>query len=521
MAKEFNITGLCHAHEHYMADVSDKLAKVRTLVDAGKYFIINRPRQYGKTTTLYTMTTMLEKSGEYLVFNISFEGIGDAIFQDEKLLAAGFLSLLTRRVPKKNTKLIKWMKEAEARIATFKDLSDVITELVIKTKKKVVVLIDEVDKSSNNQLFINFLAMLRNAYLDRTNEPTFHSVILAGLHDVKSLKLKIRSDEAQTYNSPWNIAAEFKVDMNLQPIEIKPMLEEYAADKGVKMDTAAMAEDLFYYTSGYPFLVSKLCKMMDEDILPTKDVKELTESDLEWAVKSLVLEANTNFDSLIKNLENNPNLYKVAYKILIEGSYNDFNIYDPVISLGLMHGIFRNGNGVKIHNRIYEELIYRYMTSKTKTALIDTLTNETVGQNFTLANNTLDLEKALMKFQLYMRESHSKHDRDFLEHNGRLVFLAFMRPILNGHGYDFKEVQISEEKRLDVTITFYQHKYVAELKIWRGDVAHEKGLEQLSDYLDRLNLDTGYLVVFDHKEIKEWQSEWITYKDKKIFIVWV
>jgi hypothetical protein len=40
MAKEFNITGLCHAHEHYMADVSDKLAKVRTLVDAGKYLVL-------------------------------------------------------------------------------------------------------------------------------------------------------------------------------------------------------------------------------------------------------------------------------------------------------------------------------------------------------------------------------------------------------------------------------------------------------------------------------------------------
>jgi hypothetical protein len=363
--------------------------------------------------------------------------------------------------------------------------------------------------------------MLRNQYLTRSKKKTFHSVVLAGLHDVKSLKLKIRPDEAQTYNSPWNIAAEFKVDMNLQPFEIKPMLDEYTTDKAVKMDTAAMAEDLFYYTSGYPFFVSKLCKMMDEDILPTKEIKELTEQDLEWAVKTLVLEANTNFDSLIKNLENNPNLYKVAYKILIEGGYDDYNIYDPIISLGLMHGIFRNGQGVKIHNKIYEELIYRYMTSKTKTELGTALTNHTIGQDFTLANNALNMEKALMKFQMYMREHYSKHDRDFLEHNGRLVFLAFMRPILNGHGYDFKEVQISEERRLDVTITFYQHKYVAELKIWRGEVAHEKGLTQLANYLDRLNLDTGYLVVFDHKEIKTWQSQWIEYQGKKIFIIWV
>jgi hypothetical protein len=102
-----------------------------------------------------------------------------------------------------------------------------------------------------------------------------------------------------------------------------------------------------------------------------------------------------------------------------------------------------------------------------------------------------------------------------------LVFLAFMRPILNGHGYDFKEVEISEERRLDVTITFYQHKYVAELKIWRGQAAHERGLEQLNDYLNRLHLNEGYLIIFDHKEVKTWDSEWIEHKGKKIFIVWV
>jgi hypothetical protein len=518
MAKKFNITGVCLPDKHYMADVSRKLERVREMIDNEDYFIINRPRQYGKTTTFYTLETILENTGKYIVFNISFEGIGDIIFNDEKMFCAGFVELLAADAP---PRLKKWFLEQASGINNLKDLSEVITLIAEKTKKRTIVFIDEVDKSSNNQLFISFLAMLRNQYLTRSKKKTFHSVVLAGLHDVKSLKLKIRPDEAQTYNSPWNIAAEFKVDMNLQPFEIKPMLDDYVAEKGVIMDTAAMAEDLFYYTSGYPFFVSKLCKMMDEDILPTKEIKELTEQDLEWAVKTLVLEANTNFDSLIKNLENNPNLYKVVYKILVEGGYDDYNVYDPIISLGLMHGIFRNGQGVKIHNKIYEELIYRYMTSKTKTELGTALSNHTIGQDFKLANNALNMEMALMKFQLYMRENHSKHDRDFLEHNGRLVFLAFMRPILNGHGYDFKEVQISEERRLDVTITFYQHKYVAELKIWRGEAAHEKGLNQLANYLDSINLDTGYLVIFDHKEIKSWQSEWIEFKDKKIFVVWV
>ena len=519
MAKKFNITGLCHPHEHYMADVSRKLERVRELVDYGDYFIINRPRQYGKTTTLYTMTTMLEQTGQYMVFNISFEGIGDLTFSNEETFVSVFLKLLSRYNRKRDPENSALLDKMAQGVTNLNDLSYCLTDFCDAVNKKVVLLIDEVDKSSNNQLFISFLAMLRNAYLNRSNESTFHSVILAGLHDVKSLKAKIRPGEEEKFNSPWNIATEFKVDMNLQPFEIKPMLDEYTADKGVKMDTAAMSEDLFYYTSGYPFLVSKLCKMMDEDVLPTKEIKEWTEQDLEWTVKQLVLEKNTNFESLTKNLENNPKLYEIVYKILIDGRFRDYNVHDPTIDLGIMYGIFKNGHGVKIHNKIYEELIYHYMTTKIDLEL--NADSSPISKNFKLANNALNMELVLQKFQAFMREQYSKHNRDFLERNGRLVFLSFIKPILNGHGYDFKEVQISEEKRLDVTITFYQHRYVAELKIWRGQVAHEEGLEQLADYLDRLNLDTGYLLIFDHKEIKEWQAEWTEFKDKKIFVVWV
>jgi hypothetical protein len=521
MAKKFNIAGRCLTPLHYMADVSRKHKAILKMVEEGDYFIINRPRQYGKTTTLHGITNALIKTGDYLVFNTSFEGIGDVIFDTEERFASGFVRLLSTNAETYAPKMVKWLDKAAPTVQQLDTLSKFITQLVTKTNKKVVLIIDEVDKSSNNQLFVSFLAMLRDKYLVRDLVKTFHSVVLAGVHDVKSLKLKIRPDEVQKYNSPWNIAADFKVDMNLQPFEIKSMLDDYVGEKGIKMDTAAMAEDLFYYTSGYPFLVSKLCKILDEDMPHIHETQEWTEQDLEWAVRQLVLEPNTNSESLIKNLEDHPNLYNIVYRILIDSDYTDYNVHDPNISMGLMYGIFRNGRGVKIHNKIYEEVIYHYMTSKTKTELGTSLTNHTIGQNFKLANNALNLELALLKFQVFMREQYSKQDRDFLERNGRLVFLAFMKPILNGHGYDFKEVQISEERRLDVTITFYNNKYVAELKIWRGQVAHEEGLNQLADYLDRLALTEGYLIIFDHKEIKSWESGWIDYKDKKIFIVWV
>ena len=519
MSKEFNITGNCHSDMHYMADVSKKLEQTLKMVERGDYFVINRPRQYGKTTTLYGIAERLDQMEDYVVFNISFEGVGSLSFENEQSFCKKFVTLLAEDIVAKNINLHNVLIDMSKEIIDIQILSSAITRFVNQVNKKVVLIIDEVDKSSNNQLFLDFLGMLRNKYLAQKHHPTFHSVILAGVYDVKSLKLKLRSDEDRKYNSPWNIAADYKVDLNFYPNEIKPMLDDYVAERGVKMDTAWMAERLFYYTSGYPFLVSKLCKMMDEEVLPTKETAEWTSEDLDKTVQALVRESNTNFESVIKNLENNPDLYQLVYRMLVEGEYQDYNIHDPIINLGVMYGIFKNGRGITIHNIIYEELIFHYMTSKAKSQVL--LGEYNISKEFYLPNRLLNMEAVLTKFQAFMREEYSKKDRDFIERQGRLIFLAFLKPILNGAGYDFKEVQISEERRLDVTITYYEHKYVAELKIWRGDKAHKEGLKQLVDYLDRLNLNKGYLIIFDHSELKEWTIKRIRTKGKKIFAVWV
>jgi len=504
-----------------MADVSKKLEQTKRMVDNGLYFIINRPRQYGKTTTLYILADILRKTGEYIVLNTSFEGIGDVIFEEESNFSKGFVKILEKYSSVYAPDLVSFLKETDA-VTTLDELADLITAFVNRTDKKVVLMIDEVDKSSNNQLFISFLAMLRNKYLERDTFNTFHSIVLAGVHDVKTLKLKLRPEDEKKFNSPWNIAAEFKVDMNLQPFEIKPMLDEYAADKGVSMDTQRMAEALFYYTSGYPFLVSKLCKMLDEDFLPHKTTQEWTEEDLEKAVQNLVKESNTNFDSLIKNLENDPELYNMVYRTTIENEMLSFNVYNPVIIKGTLHGIFVEKDGkIHIHNRVYNEVITNYMINKMELQQAFNGSSSNYGIGYKNNDGSLNMEATLLGFQAFMKKEYSKKDRDFLERNGRLVFLAFIKPIINGAGYDFKEPQISDEKRLDVVITHLQKRYVAELKRWYGPKAHEKGLAQLADYLEKLGLSEGYLLIFDLAEVKNWHSEWVEVHGKKILAVWV
>ena len=54
--------------------------------------------------------------------------------------------------------------------------------------------------------------------------------------------------------------------MSFSAEEISAMLQEYESEHHTGMDCKQMAELIYDYTSGYPFLVSKLCKLLDENV---------------------------------------------------------------------------------------------------------------------------------------------------------------------------------------------------------------------------------------------------------------
>lgn len=59
--------------------------------------------------------------------------------------------------------------------------------------------------------------------------------------------------------SPWNIAADFLVDMSFSTEEIAGvMIQEYESAHHTGMNLCQMTQLLYNYTSGYPYLVSGL-----------------------------------------------------------------------------------------------------------------------------------------------------------------------------------------------------------------------------------------------------------------------
>ena len=535
MKREFNDTGLCIPDRHYMADTSEKIEAIIQFVEKGKYFTISRPRQFGKTTTLSLLSRQLNLRKDYLTLSISFEDIDTDTYQHQERFIYGFLDMLAIEFESLDLpEPAGFIEQQIDKITNMPALSRFITRLVrdILPGKSVVLLIDEVDKSSNNQLFLDFLGMLRKKYL-RWNEgkdDTFQSVILAGVHDIKTLKTKIRPDERKSfdsaqdkYNSPWNIAADFKVDLSFSLREIESMLQDYTREKEIRPDIPAIAEQLHYYTSGYPYLVSKLCKFIDEDIVPSRKDKNWSVTDADAAFMMIADKGYTTtlFDSLTKNLENNDDLYELVFQIIINGERFDFAIANPVINLGFIHGIIVRADQGRchIHNRIFEQRIYDYMMSK----LLQTKYREVNafrGPEF-YSDEGLDVRLILQRFQAFMKEHGSNRDARFLEREGRLLFLSYLRPIINGTGFDFKEPNVSDERRMDIVITCRNKRYVIELKIWHGPKYHQKGLEQLSSYLDKYSLKEGYLLIYNFNKNKEYKQEQIVFEDKHIFAVWI
>lgn len=379
MAKVFNVTADCKPNEHYMVDLTKRLAEIKKLVDSEKYFTINRARQYGKTTVLRALNKYLQS--EYYVVLMDFQTFGNAKFKNENSFAlsfaSSFLRLLKRNhllMTEKFSETLSLLKKCvDSRQENFeqKELFEILSDICAASDKRIVLMIDEADSAANNQVFLDFLSQLRAGYIDRDVQPTFQSVILAGVYDVKNLKRKIRTEDEHRVNSPWNIATDFKVEMSFSKEDIAGMLDEYEKDYHTGMKIAEMAELLYNYTSGYPFLVSRLCKMMDEEISEngkfTSRKAAWTKEGFYEAVRMILSEKNTLFESLTQKLDSYPELNETLKSLLFTGRNIAYNADEPAIDMASMFGFIKNQEGnIAIANRIFETRLYNLYLSTTE-----------------------------------------------------------------------------------------------------------------------------------------------------------
>jgi len=451
--RKFNVTGVCVPNMHYMVDISPKIEKIFSMVEDGFYFTINRGRQYGKTTTIGRLKKRLP--ADYICASISFQYSTDKMFADEEGFCQGLLDIIHNALLFSNEEEAnQWVDES---VIDFRRLSALITKRC--KGKKVVLIIDESDEASNNNIFVRFLKMLRDKYLFRNagEDYTFHSVILAGVYDVRNLKQKIilqgnytPSSGESVMNSPWNIAVDFKIDMSFSAKEIETMLVEYENDHHTGMDICEIAQEIRFYTSGYPYLLSRICLLIESDL-----DRNWTVEGVQKAVKLILDENSTLFDDLMKKINENQELSDLLFDLTVGKIKYSYNPDAPAIKFGLMFGFLakHENNGLQIHNRIFEIRITNYfITMQTlgwrENAIAQTPVNEIVK------NNVFDMELCLTKFKKHYEEIYTQKDLKFLERDGKLLFLTYLKPLINGFGFYHFESETRDFGKMDLVVDF-------------------------------------------------------------------
>lgn len=519
--RTFNTDGYCDPELHYMVDLTARLREIRAMVEAGKYFTINRARQYGKTTILTALADELKT--DYNVISLDFQGLSTVDFESEKNFAAAF----SRQVLLYAENMSDEMKEELGRYVvgsvnnvTLSMLFMTLLGLCRESQKKIVLLVDEVDSATNNQVFLDFLAQLRFFYLRRRRTPLFHSVILAGVYDIRSIRRKLRPDEEHKENSPWNISADFNVSMSFSAEDIEGMLLEYEKDYHTGMDTQFMAEMLYEYTSGYPYLVSRFCNYLDEKVAGTEAFPDKscawTKAGFYEAENMLVKEDNPLYQSLIRKIGLYPELKTILYDLLFSGIAVPYATTAGYMKDAVMFGFIKNDDGAAvISNRIFETVLYNYFISE------EVVTSKMYHagmqeKNQFIVGGHLDIRRILEKFVETFYDLYGSQDEAFLEEAGRRYFILFLKPIINGIGSYSVESRTRNNERMDLVVYYKGEQNVIELKIWRGNAYNERGEEQLANYLEYFHLRKGYMLSFNFNKKKEIGLKEIQVGDKTL-----
>jgi hypothetical protein len=491
--RKFNITGKIIPDLHYFVDLTPQIEKLMVLVEEGTYFVINRPRQFGKTTLLNFLARHLQISNNYLPVSISLQ-----IFTQRADIPEGEfyhkVSELIFEDVKYTTTEKSMLEGSTSTINSRDDFFEWLRKSCHNFSKKFVFLIDEIDALPET-VVIGFLAGLREMYLDRDRKPAPHSVCLAGVHDIKNLQARYRNESRSIGSaSPFNIA----VDYDLPPFSLENVRQYYlqhTAETGQQFDENVFHR-VHHVTNGHPWLVSVLAKYLAEDIVTDRKQKILP-AHAEAAIQKLINSRNPNFESLFNNARK-PELFALVIDLL-QGRRHRFNIQSDKIDLGVTLGIFAAGNSQLIlANHIYAQVLFQHFEEELEASEIKVLIE---SNHFEKVAGRLDFAMVMDKFQAFMKSkggSVVKH-ADFREATAQLLFLGYLDILVNGKGWTFKEVQ-SGQGRIDVVCCYGQQKEVVELKLWYGARKYHEGLEQLAAYLESENLDNGYLLVFDRRQ---------------------
>jgi len=488
--KFFNTAGPCDPALHYMIPAARRLADydVMRLIEQQSYFVLHAPRQVGKTTAMTELARTLTESGKYAAALVSMEvgrGVVDDLGVAEHAILDDWWSDLKYQLPP----ALQPPTPPEA--PEGRRIGSALEHWAQFSSRPVVVFLDEIDALEDETL-ISVLRQLRSGF--RRRPRAFPgSLAIIGLRDVQDYKMMSGGSGRLGTPSPFNISVQSLTIRDFTPDEVNELLLQHTARSGQKFEEAALLR-VFTLTEGQPWLVNALAKICVEE-LEQDTTRPITADHVERAREVLIGRRQTHLGQLADKLREE-RVRRVIEPILSGGTLDNVPEDDRqfVVDLGLAR---RDPvSGLAIANPIYREVIPRALVGGPHDSL------PFIKPTWLKADGSLDTGKLLEAFLDFWRQ----HGEPLLkaapyhEIAPHLVTMAFLHRVVNGGGTLEREYAIGTD-RMDLYLRFGAVRLGIELKVWR-DVRPDplkRGLEQLDEYLNGLNLDTGWLAIFDRR----------------------
>jgi hypothetical protein len=492
----FNTEGPVRPEMHYVLPPLERwdLDDVLRMIAQQKYFLLHAPRQTGKTSCLLALMERLNREGHYLAVYANLE-TAQAARENIELAMTDIVQTIAdeARADTGEQGLAELADDVLSNNAPTRALRAFLTQWCERSERPLVLFLDEVDALVGDTL-ISLLRQLRGGYRQRPRSFP-NTIVLCGVRDLRDYRIHASSEEeAITGGSAFNIKAESLRLGDFNAEEVNALLAEHTRETGQVFTPEALAR-VWTLTQGQPWLVNALAYESCFRIPAGRDRARPIDANLiDQAKENLILRRVTHLDQLADKLRE-PRVRRIIEPMLAGLSLDDV----PVESLEYLTdlGLLRRVNGsIAVANPIYREVLPRMLAFTPEASMPQ------IRPTWLTATGELDPEALFDAFLAFWRQ-HGEAllgSAPYHEIAPHLVLMAFLQRVVNGGGSLEREYAIGRG-RMDLCLRYGRLTLGMELKVWRPGAVDPlaEGLAQLDDYLAGLNLDSGWLVIFDRR----------------------
>ena len=514
VVRYFNTKGPVVADDHYCIPPLDRvdLDEILRLIEWKKYFVLQAPRQAGKTSMLKALAERLNAGGKYRCLYINVEST-QAVRDDIASAIAMVLDELSERATETfgDDSLQALRGEILAHRSPSMALNLLLTRWAASSPKPLVLLIDEIDTMIGDSL-ISVLRQLRSGYdLRPTHFP--QSVILCGVRDVCDYRIFSTKDQNYTSGGSWfNIKAKSLRLDDFKKTEVRSLLAQHTEETGQEFEPSAV-DRVWELTRGQPWLVNALAlQACFKERSGLDRSRAISETAIDDAKETLILKPVTHLDQFASQLRED------RVRRVIEPMLGDSDGIPDLREDDLGYlcdlGLIRNDGEWRIANPIYQEVIPRRLTYVAQRSIVRR------GAWFVDSEGRLDLPKLMEDFQAFFRE-HSEAwgmRAAYKKASAQLLLHAFLQKVFNGGGRIECEYSM-DRGRTDLLVMWSQggewgrgqvSRHVIECKAMLQnrsfDTIIQQGLRQTVEYMDRCAAESGHLLIFDQRPDKSWEE---------------